>query len=54
MAEKYNSKVVLASGEVLMDLTGDDITAADLAKGKRRCSKCSLGREQCHHHLRLL
>lgn len=39
MAEKYNSKVVLASGEVLMDLTGDDITAADLAKGKKAHDK---------------
>lgn len=39
MAEKYNSKVVLASGEVLMDLTSDDITAADLAKGKKAHDK---------------
>ena len=39
MAEKYNSKVVLASGEVLMDLTGDDITAADLAQGKKAHDK---------------
>ena len=39
MAEKYNSKVVLASGEVLMDLTGDDVTAADLAKGKKAHDK---------------
>ena len=39
MAEKYTSKVVLASGEVLMDLTGDDITAADLAKGKKAHDK---------------
>lgn len=39
MAEKYNSKVVLASGEVLMDLTGDNITAADLAKGKKAHDK---------------
>lgn len=39
MAEKYNSKVVLASGEVLMDLTGDDITAEDLAKGKKAHDK---------------
>ena len=36
---KYNSKVVLASGEVLMDLTGDDVTAADLAKGKKAHDK---------------
>ena len=39
MAEKYNSKVVLASGEVLMDLTGDDVTAADLAQGKKAHDK---------------
>ena len=39
MAEKYTSKVVLASGEVLMDLTSDDITAADLAKGKKAHDK---------------
>ena len=39
MADKYNSKIVLASGEVLMDLTGDDITAADLAKGKKAHDK---------------
>lgn len=39
MAEKYTSKVILASVEVLMDLTGDDITAADLAKGKKAHDK---------------
>lgn len=39
MAEKYNSKVVLASGEVLMDLTGDDVTAADLSQGKKAHDK---------------
>ena len=39
MADKYNSKVVLASGEVLMDLTGDDVTAADLAQGKKAHDK---------------
>ena len=39
MAEKYNSKVVLASGEVLIDLTGDDVTAADLAQGKKAHDK---------------
>lgn len=39
MADKYNSKVVLASGEVLMDLTSDDVTAADLAKGKKAHDK---------------
>lgn len=30
---KYNSKVVLASGEVLIDLTADTVTADKLAKG---------------------
>ena len=39
MADKYNSKVVLASGEVLIDLTGDDVTAADLAPGKKAHDK---------------
>ena len=39
MADKYNSKVVLASGEVLIDLTGDDVTAADLAQGKKAHDK---------------
>ena len=39
MAEKYNSKVVLASGEVLMDLTGYYVTASDLAKGKKAHDK---------------
>lgn len=34
MAEnKYNSKIVLANGEILMDLSQDDITPADVAKG---------------------
>ena len=33
MAEKYNSKVVLSTGEVLIDLTADTITAEDLASG---------------------
>lgn len=33
MAEKYNSKIVLSTGEVLIDLTADSITAADLASG---------------------
>lgn len=33
MPETYNSKVVLSSGEVLIDLTADTITAADLASG---------------------
>ena len=33
MANQYVSKVVLANGTVLMDLTGDTITAADLLSG---------------------
>lgn len=33
MAEKYNSKIVLASGEVLMDLTSDTVDAAHLLDG---------------------
>lgn len=33
MAETYNSKVVLASGEVLMDLTADTVDAAHLLAG---------------------
>ena len=33
MAENYNSKVVLSTGEVLMDLTQDTVTADKLAKG---------------------
>lgn len=33
MANQYNSKVVLASGEVLMDLTSDTIDAAHLLSG---------------------
>ncbi len=33
MANEYNSKVVLSTGEVLIDLTADTITAADLASG---------------------
>lgn len=33
MANQYNSKVVLASGEVLMDLTSDTIDAAHLLEG---------------------
>ena len=34
MAEnKYNSKVVLATGEVIMDLSQDDVTPADVASG---------------------
>ena len=33
MANQYNNKVVLADGTVLIDLTSDTITAADLAEG---------------------
>lgn len=33
MAEKYNSKVVLSSGEVLIDLTADTVVADKLAQG---------------------
>ena len=33
MPETYNSKVVLASGEVLMDLTADTVDAAHLLSG---------------------
>lgn len=33
MPEKYNSKVVLGSGEVLIDLTGDSVAPDKLAKG---------------------
>ena len=39
MANEYVNKVVLQSGETLMDLTGDDLTAADLAKGKKAHDK---------------
>lgn len=33
MPEKYNSKVVLGSGEVLIDLTGDSVAPDKLVKG---------------------
>lgn len=33
MAEKYNSKVVLSTGEVLIDLTADTVVADKLATG---------------------
>lgn len=33
MAEKYNSKIVLASGEVLLDLTQDTVVAEKLLTG---------------------
>lgn len=34
MSNQYNNKVVLANGTTLIDLTGDDVTAADVAQGK--------------------
>jgi len=33
MANAYNSKIVLATGEVLIDLTGDTVTAEKMLKG---------------------
>ena len=33
MANSYNNKVVLASGEVLIDLTGDTVDAAHVLDG---------------------
>lgn len=39
MANEYVNKVVLQSGETLIDLTGDDLVAADLAKGKKAHDK---------------
>lgn len=33
MADKYNSKIVLSTGEVLLDLTGDTVAPNKLAKG---------------------
>lgn len=33
MSNEFNSKIVLSSGEVLIDLTGDTVTPATLAKG---------------------
>ena len=34
MANEFINKVVLSSGETLIDLTGDDVTAASVLKGK--------------------
>ncbi len=34
MANEYINKVVLSSGETLIDLTGDDVTAESVLKGK--------------------
>lgn len=39
MANQYNSKVVLQSGEVLMDLTGDTVVADKLLKGYKAHDK---------------
>lgn len=39
MANQYNSKVVLASGEVLMDLTADTVDAAHLLSGYKAHDK---------------
>ena len=39
MANQYNSKVVLQSGEVLMDLTGDTVVADKLLKGYKAHGK---------------
>lgn len=39
MANEYTNKVVLSSGEVLIDLTGDTVTAADLLSGKKAHDK---------------
>lgn len=33
MPDKYNSKIVLSTGEVLLDLTGDSVAADKLVKG---------------------
>lgn len=35
MANEYVNKVVLASGETLIDLTGDTVTASDILTGKK-------------------
>jgi len=35
MANQYTNKVVLANGQVLIDLTGDDVTAAQVLSGAR-------------------
>ena len=34
-SNEYNNKIVLADGRVLMDLTGDDVTAAHVLYGKK-------------------
>ena len=39
MANEYTSKVVLSTGEVLIDLTGDTITAADIINSKKAHDK---------------
>lgn len=35
MPNEYNNKVVLADGRVLIDLTTDDVTAADVLSGRK-------------------
>lgn len=35
MANQYTNKVVLANGQVLIDLTGDDVTAAQVLSGAK-------------------
>lgn len=39
MANEYVNKVVLASGETLIDLTGDTVTAADIINSKKAHDK---------------
>lgn len=39
MANEYVSKVVLSTGEVLIDLTSDTVTASDILSGKTAHSK---------------
>ena len=39
MANEYVNKVTLSTGEVLIDLTGDTVTAADILTGKKAHDK---------------
>ena len=39
MANEYTNKVVLSTGQVLIDLTGDTITAADIINSKKAHDK---------------
>lgn len=43
MANQYTNKVVLSSGETLIDLTADTITASDLLYGKTAHDKSGAG-----------